>query len=734
MRRTVAGLMLTLALATIFTFGFNIRVAKAGGTICIRADGSIDPPDAPISNIGNVTYTFMDNINGSIVVERSNIAVDGNGHAVWGSGSGYGFTLTSVSNVTIGNVHIKNFGEGIYLDHSLDITISRNNITNNWYGIGLEHSSNTVVSGNNITASMWEGVLLINSSSSTIFKNNVTNNEYGIRLSSSFGNSIFGNNLAENSEDGIRLYNSSNNEISGNNITENSRTSYLTGGGIDLYISNSNNITGNALAHNGNGIFLEYSGYNSVRGNLITDNHCGVILKTSTGNVLRSNNMTDNNYNMGIYGIDDDLFNFGGVSLSSFVHDIDSSNTVNGKPVCYWVNQHGNRIPEDAGFVAAVNCSRITVSNIRPTKNVQGILFAFTTNSVLQNLTVADNEVGVHLVCSDNNIITASNVTGNKFGISLYYSSRNDFTQNIVTENDYFGVGLGIGLAGGSSTMFPPTTITSEGNLFRGNMISNNAYWWGGGLWLSNPGTRYTIIVDNNITDNNNGVHLRESFNNSIYHNNFVDNYPQVYVETSGYANFWDNGVEGNYWSNYTGVDVKSGFYQNETGSDGIGDTPHIIDANNADNRPLMAPIRFFDAGTWNDTTFYVSIVSNSTLSNFHFNPDEGAFASFWVKGETETETRGFCRVAIPKSLLWVKDGWTVLYGSYPLSHKAFSDENYTYLYFTYTNPSQNGFTIVTINGTHVIPEFPSFLVLPPFMIATLLTVIVQRKRRVNIW
>jgi parallel beta-helix repeat protein len=503
----------------------------------------------------------------------------------------------------------------------------------------------------------------------------------------------------------------------------------LTGGGIDLYISNSNNITGNALAHNGNGIFLEYSGYNIVRGNLITDNNYGVVLKISTGNILRSNNITDNSYNMGIYGIDDDLFSFGSVSLSSFLQDIDSTNTVNGKPVYYWVNQRGNRIPEDAGFVAAVNCSRITVSNIRPTKNVQGILFAFTTNSVLQNLTVVDNEVGVHLVCSDNNTITASNVTGNEFGISLYYSSRNNFTQNIVTENDYFGVGLGIGLAGGSMTMFPPTTITSEGNLFRGNMISHNEYLWGGGLWLTNPGTRYTVIVDNNITGNSNGVHLRESSNNSIYHNNFVDNYPQVYVETSGYSNFWDNGVEGNYWSNYTGVDVKSGFYQNETGSDGIGDTPHIIDANNADNRPLMAPMSFFNAGTWNDTTFYVSIVSNSTLSNFHFNPDEGASASFLVKGETETETRGFCRVTIPKSLLWVEDGWTVLYGSYPLSYETFSDENYTYLYFNYTNPSQNGFTTVTINGTHVIPEFPSFLILSLFMIGTLLAVIVYRRR-----
>jgi hypothetical protein len=82
---------------------------------------------------------------------------------------------------------------------------------------------------------------------------------------------------------------------------------------------------------------------------------------------------------------------------------------------------------------------------------------------------------------------------------------------------------------------------------------------------------------------------------------------------------------------------------------------------------------------------------------------------------------------------LWVEDGWTVLYGSYPLSYKAFSDENCTYLYFTYTNPPSNGFTTVTINGTHVIPEFPSFLILPLIMPITLLAVIVYRKKHAKI-
>ncbi len=57
-------------------------------------------------------------------------------------------------------------------------------------------------------------------------------------------------------------------------------------------------------------------------------------------------------------------------------------------------------------------------------------------------------------------------------------------------------------------------------------------------------------------------------------------------------GNVWDDGYPsgGNYWSNYTGFDLYSGPYQNLTGSDGIGDTNHTIDANNQDGYPLIKP------------------------------------------------------------------------------------------------------------------------------------------------
>lgn len=122
----------------------------------------------------------------------------------------------------------------------------------------------------------------------------------------------------------------------------------------------------------------------------------------------------------------------------------------------------------------------------------------------------------------------------------------------------------------------------SNRNRIVNNIIRNTQY----GINLYSY-TSNNYITDNIFMDNGNGIHCCEG-NNMIYHNNFIRSTVAVY----GASNTWDNGYPsgGNYWDDYNGADLYSGVFQNETGSDWIGDTPYVKDENNIDRYPLMKP------------------------------------------------------------------------------------------------------------------------------------------------
>lgn len=182
-RKTVSEIMLLLLVISTLTFTFNTQLVKAeSGTTYIRADGSIDPPTAPISTIDNVTYTLTDNIisdGDGIVVERDNIVADGVGYTLQGTGSGTGIDLSYRSNVTIKNMKIKSFriGVDLFSFSSNYNSIVGNSITNTNYGIWLTESSNyNSIIGNNIKANNRNGIGLRWSSNNSIYHNNFIDN------------------------------------------------------------------------------------------------------------------------------------------------------------------------------------------------------------------------------------------------------------------------------------------------------------------------------------------------------------------------------------------------------------------------------------------------------------------------------------------------------------------------------------------------------------------------------
>jgi parallel beta-helix repeat protein len=202
--------------------------SMASSTIYIRADGSIDPPSAPISTTNNIIYTLTNNIYDEIVVEKNDIVINGASYTVQGSGTGNGFTLYSVTNVALTNINIKNFAYGVYLESSSYNSIHRNNISGNDYdGIEVYFSSDyNNITENRIEANGWFGVGILYSHNNTISSNYIADNDDGINAYDALGTEISKNRITGSGEFGIGLYSSSDNAIFQNDFVNNTQHIY----------------------------------------------------------------------------------------------------------------------------------------------------------------------------------------------------------------------------------------------------------------------------------------------------------------------------------------------------------------------------------------------------------------------------------------------------------------------------------------------------------------------------
>jgi len=255
----------------LFTFTSNIQLTKASGTIYIRADGSIDPPTAPIATSDYVHYSFTGDVQSTVSILRSGITIDGAGFTVKGDGGGYGFDCR-VNNVTLRNTNVLNFSIGVLFQCSFG-TISNNNIRANMWGIKLEWGTHhNTISGNNVSLNKPAiAIWIYGSSNNTISGNRVTENSgsIGIRLDCySDSNLIYGNNISLNCH-GVHVYDHSrHNLILDNNITSN------TDIGICIESSSDSNLVcGNQIERNGRGVLVGmYSPNNVFHHNSFVDN------------------------------------------------------------------------------------------------------------------------------------------------------------------------------------------------------------------------------------------------------------------------------------------------------------------------------------------------------------------------------------------------------------------------------------------------------------------------------
>jgi parallel beta-helix repeat protein len=389
----------------------------------------------------------------------------------------------------------------------------------------------------------------------------------------------------------------------------------------------------NTITNFSEALSLRASSGHTITGNTLTDGFSGISIENTTGCVFRNNNLRNCGFSVAtsFYG-------------SGLDNDLDISNTVDGKPVYYWVNVKDQTVPSDAAYVALVNCANIIVKDIAP----QGICIVSTRDSTVSNVclgrvteksrgdgitildssgislldsTVVDKGIGVTIENSSNTLVSGNEISKHiTKGINLVNAVGTVISGNNFADNSH-----AIGCTPYSLSTGTATSTTVAYNNFTGNdcavnvcgdmKIHNNLFDRNEiGIMFSDYSAN--TVTQNILVNNKNALYFSASSGNIIYQNNFLENERQVadagvsstlaqpakaapsnasiqllvsHVEGVNFFpppppshNQYDNGTHGNYWIDYRGSDGNR---------DGIGDTAYILYEDNQDNHPLMNPV-----------------------------------------------------------------------------------------------------------------------------------------------
>ena len=192
-----------------------------------------------------------------------------------------------------------------------------------------------------------------------------------------------------------------------------------------------------------------------------------------------------------------------GLGLNDYLNDVDPSNTIDSKPLYYWINKTNQETPSDAGAIVLVNCSQITAKNYN---SLNTINLAFTKNSLIQDNTflIPNNFYRIEIRFCSNNIVKNNNIlSGNSGGISVYNSTSLTLTKNIVA-NPNSRAGYGIYL------------YNTASSVIQENTLDRTSY----GVYLTASSNNNTIL-NNNLSSNTYGVYVGSlSGGNTVFSNN----------------------------------------------------------------------------------------------------------------------------------------------------------------------------------------------------------------------
>ena len=508
-----------------------------------------------------------------VTIGNNSIILDCNGAMLKGNSIGNGISISN-SYVTVNNCVISNFTRGINLYYFQSSTLTNNNITSNQHGIYINSMYNNNITNNNINSNV-NGITIYGSRHNTITNNNINSNQDGIYLASnSWYNNVTENTFKENTQYGLNM-NCAWSGSAGMVICSEQNSAWKN----KFYDSGINLVY--ATAYGRTNYFC--TGVGNYYADSVPINHVPLIDCSPTPD---SDVYTDQ------------------TNPTSFEWDASATYSSIQEGIYNTNINRATKIVEGTGpYLENVQTVRDYVTLDCQGEALQGNdtgygIYLDNINITVNNCVISNFSRGIYVHSYGNNILSTNKIISNEYGVYLYwdYSTYyNTIANNNVSLNQY-GIYLGRG---------------SRNNTIMNNGVSSNEY----GTYLSGGcgAPRYNKIIENTFKENTNyGLYLSCvwcgsagvtmcSDGNNIYHSNFIDNYIQAQDSGTDYwgpRDMFDNSYPldfdpllhgGNYWSDYTGVDLYSGPDQNESGSDGIGDSPYTFNYNE-DRYPLMQP------------------------------------------------------------------------------------------------------------------------------------------------
>jgi len=395
-------------------------------------------------------------------------------------------------------------------------------------------------------------------------------------------------------------------------------------------------------------------------------------------------------------------------------------------------------------------------SSIFSTDLEAAAIYILADDTVVNGFTIRNGTYGVGVDHCNGSIVSGNIITLNVHGVTLDHSNASAISDNIVTSNLWDGIELANSCNNTVSNNIVSSTwvIVLDGaegfgihlsssveNTINGNIITGSGWF---DIFLED-GSNNNTMFENTIgpmgpQESTFGQDLESgrplSGNNTIFHNNFIAR-PPSFTVISGPPPFppfslpandvWSMDGEGNYWSDYSGLDDGSG---GRAVGDGVGDTD--LPWHGADNYPLISPVNPLPI-LWGNEAFCVSIISNCTVYGdasrpFGFDQSSKNFASM-VFGPANTT--GYFNLTLPKTLL--SGPWEARMDGNVVSARISENQTHTAICLSYSNNGQHSHYIL-VGGTYVVPEYPSpsTFVLAILLLSMPMIIVAKKKRHVH--